>query len=181
MTPEQVRELKAEAAAVSQDARVLTKGQDAAALMKRPPSGGWSVGENLQHLILTADAMIPLAEQAIEELERGGRKSDRPAGVGLMGWLLIKSLESQGMKTKTTKPFEPVHVGDPLTVTDRFVETNARLETLISRATGLATSSVKVASPFNDKVKYNVYAALRIILAHARRHLRQARAAKLEA
>jgi hypothetical protein len=178
VTPEQGRKLKAQLADVSKDARALTEGMDAAALTRRPPNGGWGVAECVQHLILTADAMIPLAEQAIAELERDGRRSDRPAGVGVMGWLLIKSLESPGMKTKTTKPFEPAVVPDPLTMTDRFVETNTKLETLISRAEGLATTTVKVVSPFNARVKYNAYAALRIILVHARRHLRQAREAK---
>ncbi len=179
MTPEQARALAAEAEGVSKDARALTAGMDAAALMQRPAGGGWSVAENLQHLILTGQAMIPLAERAVEELERSGKKTTRASGLGLMGWLLVKSLEPPPrMKTKTTKPFEPVAVGDPLTVTERFVETNAKLDALISRATGLATTTVKVASPFNDKVKYNAYAALRIVLVHARRHLWQAREAK---
>jgi len=69
-------------------------------------------------------------------------------------------------------------VSDPLTLAERFIETNARLDALMIRASGLATATVKVASPFNAKVKYNVYAALRIVLVHARRHLWQARAAK---
>jgi len=179
MTPEQARDLKAEAVAVSKDARALTLGMDATSLMRKPASGGWGVAENLQHLVLTADEMLPLAEQAIEELERDGRKSDRPSGLGFLGWLLVKSLEPPPrMKSRTTRPFEPVVVGDLTTLTDRFIETNVRLEGLIARAEGFATASVKVASPFNAKVEYNVYAALRIVLVHARRHLWQARAAK---
>src|SRR5689334_17860083 len=175
MSPEQAHDLKAEVAAVSKDAKALTQGMDAAALMKRPASGGWGVAECLQHLVLTADAMLPLTEEAIGALERSGKKSDRKAGLGLMGWLLMKSLEPPPrMKMPTTKPFEPINVGDPLTVTERFLETNARLDTLIARAEGLDTASVRVASPFNAKVKYNAYAALRIVLAHARRHLWQA-------
>lgn len=179
MTPEQARELKAEVEAVSNAARSLTAGMDAVALMKRPPSGGWSVAENLQHLMLTAQAMVPLAERAVEELERTEKKATRPSGLGLMGWVLVKSLEPPPrMMTKTTKPFEPVLVDDPLSLTDRFIEANAKVDALISRATGLATSTVRVASPFNEKVKYNVYAALQIVLVHARRHLWQANAAK---
>lgn len=167
--------------AVSRDARALTEGMDAAALMKTPAGGGWGVAENLQHLILTAGAMLPRVEHAIEEMERGG-KATRASRLGLMGWMLVKALEPPPrMKSKTTKPFEPVAVSDPLTLTDRFVETNSRLEALITRASGLATGTAKVASPFNEKVKYNLYAALRIVLVHARRHLWQARVAKAAA
>jgi len=179
MTPEQARDLNAETELVSKEAKALTSGMEEAALMKRPPDGGWSVAEILQHLILTADAMLPLAENAIVDLELAGRKSSNRSGLGFMGWLLVKSLEPPPrMKTKTTKPFEPVAVTGPLTLVDRFVDTNTKLKGLIARATGLATTTVKVASPFNAAVKYNVYAALRIVLVHARRHLFQARLAK---
>ncbi len=182
MTPEQASALKSEAEAVAKEARALTDGMDAIALMKRPASGGWSVAENLQHLILTADAMLPLAETVISALERDGGKASRPCGLGLMGWLLTKSLEPPPrLKTRTAPPFEPVSVGDPLTLRDRFLERNANLGRLIARGTGLATDTVQVASPFNARVKYNAYAALRIVLVHARRHLWQAAKVKAAA
>jgi len=181
MTPDQARELRTELEVVSKEARAIAAGIDAAALMKRPTSGGWSVAEILQHLILTADAMIPLIERAISELECAGRKSTAPAGLGVMGWLLVKALEPPPrMKSKTSKPFEPVAVGDPQTLASRLSEKNAKLLTLIDRAEGLATTTVKIASPFNASVKYNVYAAFRITMVHARRHLWQAREARAE-
>lgn len=180
MTPDQARDLKAELEVVSKETRTAAEGIEATMLTRRPASGGWSVAEILQHLILTADAMLPLIEGALAKLEREGRKSTAPAGLGIMGWLLVKALEPPPrMKSKTSKPFEPVAVGDPQTLASRLAETNARLTAAIDRATGLATTTVKVASPFNASVKYNVYAALRITLVHARRHLWQARALRL--
>lgn len=179
MTPERARDLKAELDLISKDIRSLTSGMDAAALMKRPPGGGWSVGEILQHLILTADAMLPLIDAALTELERGGRKSASPSGLGIMGWLLYKALEPPPrMKSKTSKPFEPVAVGDPVALAEHLIAENAKLSALIDRGSGLATGTVKIASPFNASVKYNVYAAFRITLVHARRHLWQAREAR---
>jgi hypothetical protein len=179
MTPEQARDLKAEVAAVSKQALALTSGLDASALLESPAGGGWSVAENLQHLLLTADAMLPWAETALVELERGGRKAAGPSGLGLIGWLLIKALEPPPkMKVKTTKPFEPASVGDPSTLVTRLQEANSKLDALITRANGLATATVKVVSPFNANVKYNLYAAFRILLSHARRHLWQAEQAK---
>ena len=175
VTPEQARDLKSELAAVAREAQALTSGMDAAALMKRPSGGGWSVGENLQHLILTAAAMLPLAESAIVELERAGQRARGPSRLGFVGWLLVKSLEPPArMKSRTSQPFEPVSVKDPLALLGRLEEANAGLDALITRATGLATSAIKVVSPFNAGVKYNVYAALRIVLVHTRRHLFQA-------
>lgn len=178
MTPAQARDLKAELEVVSKEAQAVAEGIDAAMLTKRPGTGGWSVAEILQHLILTADAMLPLIEGALGQLEREGRKSTTPAGLGVMGWLLVKALEPPPrMKSKTSKPFEPVAFGDPQTLKTRLLETNARLAAAIDRATLLATTTVNVVSPFNASVKYNLYAAFRITLVHARRHLWQAREA----
>ncbi len=177
MTPAQARDLKAEIEVVSRESQAVVAGLDPAAMTKRPASGGWGVAEILQHLILTADAMIPLIDGALQDLELAGRRSTARAGLGVMGWLLVKALEPPPrMKSKTSKPFEPVAFGDPLTLVGSLLEKNARLLALIDRAEGLATTTVKVASPFNASVKYTVYAAFRITLAHARRHLWQARA-----
>lgn len=182
MTPDQARDLKAELEVVSREARSVVAGLESAALTKRPADGGWSVAEILQHLILTADAMLPLIEGALAQLQREGRKSTATSGLGLMGWLLVKALEPPPrMKSKTSKPFEPVTFGDPLTLAGQLIERNARLGAAIDRAQGLATTAAKIASPFNASVKYNVYAALRITLVHARRHLWQARALRQNA
>lgn len=143
--------------------------------MNRPGKEAWSVAEGLEHLVLTADAMLPLAEEAVAELERGGHRSSRPAGLGFMGWLLVNALEPPPrMKSRTTKPFEPLDVPDPAGVAERFAGTNERLEALVMRSTGLDTAKARVVSPFNAKIHYNLYAAVRILLAHARRHLFQA-------
>lgn len=179
MTPGQARELSAEAQAVSKRARDLAAGMDATTLLRRPPVGGWSVAENVQHLILTAGAMLPLAEGAVVELERRGAKTHAPSSLGLMGFLLVKSMEPPSrMKSKTTPSFEPASVGDASTLFDRFQATIQTLESVVARATGLPTAKVKVASPFNPRIKYNLYAALRIVLAHTRRHLWQAEEVK---
>ena len=182
MTPEQARDLRSELESISKETRAVAEGALAATLTKRPPGGGWSVAEILQHLILTADAMLPRLEKAVVELELQNRKADGPAGLGVMGWLLVKALEPPPrMKSKTSKPFEPVQVDDPLGLPERLVERNAKLDALIARASGLATGTVKIASPFDERVRYNAYAAFRITLAHARRHLWQAREARAAA
>lgn len=182
MTHEQARGLSAELAAVSKQARALVSGLNSAALTERPPNGGWSVAENLQHLLLTADAMLPRAATAVARLEAESRKAKTPSGVGLMGWLLLKALEPPArMKSKTAQPFEPLSVGDPSTLLERLEAANQQLGRLIVRADGLAASTVKVVSPFNAKVTYNLYAAFRIMLCHSRRHLWQAEQVKIGA
>ncbi|MBP6702487.1 MAG: DinB family protein [Vicinamibacteria bacterium] len=179
MTPEQARLMKEELHGVDKEIRSITEGLDATGLRKRPGPSSWSVAENLEHLILTAEVMMPLIDDAVAKLERAGGKASRPSGLGFMGWMLLKALEPPPrMKSRTSKPFEPQATGDPLTLADRLRATNVKLGALIDRADGLATGTVKIASPFDARVKYNAYAALRITLVHARRHLWQARQAR---
>lgn len=179
MTPEQASDLRAEVDLVSRETLALVTGMDEATLVRRPASGGWSVAEILQHLILTAEAMQPRVEVAISGLERAGRRSAARSGLGVMGWLLVKALEPPPrMKSRTSAPFEPLDLRDPQALAGCLIESNARLAVMIARATGLATTAASIASPFDARVKYNVYAALRITLVHARRHLWQAREAK---
>lgn len=179
MTPEQTRDLKAELDALSRRAQRLFTAMDAPALLKAPANSGWSVAENLQHLILTADAMLPVAEAAVTVLEGEARRAAGPSGLGFMGWLLVKALEPPSrMKSRTAMRFEPVSVGDPSRLLARLRARNDSLEVLMTRATGLATSTVTVVSPFNANVRYNLYAAFRIVVCHTRRHLWQAEQVK---
>ena len=123
--------------------------------------------------------MEPLIETAIADLQHDSKTATKPSGLGFMGWMLIKALEPpRRMKSKTAPPFEPLVVGDPLTLMHRLQEANDRFESLVTKATGLATTKATVTSPFNAKVKYNVYAAFRIAVTHLRRHLEQAKEAK---
>ena len=179
MTPDQANDLKAELESATKQAEGLTAGMSAEDLMRPPAGGGWSVGENLQHLLLTSAAMLPLAEAAIKEVEATGARATGPTGLGMMGWLLAKTLEPPArMKTRTGQAFEPVAVAHPEELLPQLLEEHAKLATLVDRASGLATQKTRIVSPFNANVKYNLYAAFRIMLAHTRRHLWQAEQVK---
>lgn len=174
MTAEQANSLLIEIDAVLSEARGLVQRKHAQ-LTVRQATGGWSVGENIQHLIQTADAMLPLMETGIRELETNGKKATGKTGLGFMGWLLVKMIEPPSrFKVPTTAPFEPLHVPPAAQLLERFDACHERLRALVERAKGRATSTVTVVSPFNAQAKYNLYAAMRIMLAHDRRHLAQA-------
>ena len=49
-----------------------------------------------------------------------------------------------------------------------------KIAELIHEAHDLDLRRVKIVSPFDKRVKYNVYSAFRILIAHQRRHLWQA-------
>jgi hypothetical protein len=79
---------------------------------------------------------------------------------------------------KTPDPFVPATIEPKASVLAEFDGYQRRLVELLAEANGLALSRIKIRSPFNASVRYNVYSAFRIIAAHERRHLWQAEQAR---
>jgi DinB superfamily len=96
----------------------------------------------------------------------------------LTGWLLSRSLEPNSrFKIKTPPRFEPVNVPPRARAIADFAQRQDELSLLLREASGLDLRRVKVASPFNPKLKYNLYSCFSVLAAHERRHLTQAEAA----
>jgi hypothetical protein len=176
MTPRQFESLEGEFHSASRDAEVLTR--PSRSLTRRPPSGGWSAAECLQHLNLTAVAMRALLEPVIARVIAKGARSDSPGRLGFMGWMLVKVLEPPArMKSTTTAPFVPGAIEQPERLGPVLVAENERFIELARRSVGFDLGPERVESPFRAGVFYSPYAALRIIAVHERRHLWQARQA----
>jgi hypothetical protein len=148
---------------------------------RRPGAGRWSPIECVAHLNLTASAMLPLVRDGIERARALGRPGPRRYRRDLMGWLLARGLSTPGrFKSKTTPAFVPpsgVRVPDVL---DEFGRLQAEQIACARESDGLPVDRVKVASPFNARVRYSVYSALALAAVHEHRHLWQAEQARLE-
>ena len=59
-------------------------------------------------------------------------------------------------------------------VLERFDYLQGELLVRIDRAEGLPLEQLRIASPFNARLKYNLYSAFRLLPVHQRRHLWQA-------
>ena len=70
--------------------------------------------------------------------------------------------------------FTPLTV-DPMPDTlERFDYLQQEVQVRIDRSAGLALDRLRVVSPFDSRIKYNLYAAFCLLAAHQRRHLWQA-------
>jgi hypothetical protein len=156
-------------------ARALCQGLDAGAWARRPAPEQWSIGECVMHLNLTSERFVPLLDEAIRNLR--ARKLERPGPYsrGLIGWAMVKYLEPPyKMKTKTAGEFAPAAVEPMYETLERFDYLQQELQVRIDRSAGLAVDRVRLASPFDARIKYNLYAAFCLIASHQRRHLWQA-------
>ena len=181
-----VTELAPQLAIVKQDllfarerARGLCMHLPEGAFATRPAPDMWSIGECLTHLNITSERFIPLLDQALRDLRSRNLVGQGPFGRGLIGWALARFLEPPyRMKTKTTPAFVPARVEPMHEVLERFDYLQLEVQARVDRSAGLALDRVRIVSPFDGRVKYNLLAAFCILTAHQRRHLWQAERVK---
>ena len=138
----------------------------------------WSVAECLVHLNLTSEAYLPLLQHAITRGREQRQQSDGTYRYDFTGLLLRWFIEPPvriGVKTKP--PFVPTGPAVKEKVQAEFVAFEEQLEAQLAEANGLDLTALKVLSPFSARIRYNVFSAFKILAAHQRRHLWQARRA----
>jgi len=120
--------------------------------------------------------MLPGIREAVEAAPASS--SARPTfKMDLPGRLLAWSLEPPVLiKLKAPKLAEPLECSGPEPALQEFEQLHNELIQLVHASAGKQIDRQKMKSPFAN-MHYNAYAAFRIIAAHDRRHLWQARKA----
>lgn len=174
LQPELVR-LKQELLDARERARKVTEGLPATAWGTRPASGGWSIGECLMHLNITSERYVPLLDDALRTIRSRGLLADGTLRRDFVGYVMSRFLEPPvRMKVPTTPAFVPGQIEPMPEVLERFDYLQQELLVRLERGAGLALDRQRIASPFNTRVRYNLYAAFCVLTAHQRRHLWQA-------
>ncbi len=150
-------------------------GTPADAFERRPAPESWSAAECVRHLSLTTTAYLPMidAALALADVRDVGptHRYRRDLFGALLTWLLEPPFRS---KTKTAAQFVPLTAGDPASVVGEFELLQREFALRVERCAGRDLARKRLVSPFNASVKYNLYSALTIMMAHERRHLWQA-------
>lgn len=153
----------------------LVQSTDARLFTVRPDPSSWSAAECLSHLSISTDMFLPVLQNALDDARRRGLTTGRTPKMDLLGRILRWFLEPPiRRRVKTAAPFVPRSVRAKAEAFGEFATLQARLTELLHAARGVDLSNVKIVSPFDKRVKYNLYSAFRIIVAHQRRHLWQA-------
>jgi hypothetical protein len=142
---------------------------------QRPAPGRWSPAECVAHLNLTSRAFLPLLAAGLREaLARPGQPA-APYRRDAIGWLLWKVVApSGGLRTSTVRAFVPTGQEPVPALLTEFERLQAEVIAGVRQADGLPIADVKIVSPFDERVKYNLYAALTLVPRHQHRHLLQA-------
>lgn len=172
---QQLEEIVAEFESASVRLRELGRRLAPTQWSRRPAPESWSPAESVAHLNLTAIAMVPLIRQGLEEARRLQRSPGARYRRDIVGWLLWRSISTPGrFKAKTTPAFVPSGDRPVEEITAEFDRLQADQIAVTRQAEGLPIDRVKIVSPFNARVRYNVFSALSILSRHQHRHLWQA-------
>ena len=178
MTREQADALAAEFGAVSEDARRLAAEFTPRELSQPPAPGAWSAADNLMHLAMASQALVPRMTRTLGKLADAGKRTDGRSRADWLGRLYARWLEPPvRLKVSAPKPFVPPVGMASEDALRTFLAEQDRVLALVEQSVGLDLAARKVPSPASRYVKYNVYSAFRIVTAHERRHLWQARRA----
>jgi hypothetical protein len=162
--------------AIRLDARDLTAGMTAEQFNWRPSPRRWSVGQCLEHLILTARIYPEPIERMIREAREREARRDAPYRDGLIARWLVHSMEPPpGLRVRSPRRVEPSHDLDASAVPRTFDELHGRLAALMVAADGVSLVHARMTSPFLPLLKLTLGQVFAVNLAHARRHLWQAR------
>lgn len=174
----QLGKLKRELTSISEQARELAAELSEAEFRAAPAARRWSVAECLDHLRITADAYLPTLREAIAEGRLRGITGDGPYRADLLGRLLVWLMEPPVfLRSRTPAGFVPRELPSRNEVLGAFLESQQELIGCVEDAAGLDLARLRVRSPFDSRFHYSLYSAFRLLGAHERRHLWQAKQA----
>jgi hypothetical protein len=155
---------------IKEHARQVTGELSTEQMKWRPAAKSWSVGECLEHLIISADLYYDRIEPLLENAQR--TDTPQPWRSSVMGRLLIKSVTTS-RRLKQPKRFRPPP--EPRTdLLDAFLKSQDRLSELIRKADGVNLTKTRLSSPVSRVFRLNLGDCFAVLVLHAKRHLRQA-------
>jgi hypothetical protein len=159
--------------ASDQRATALARGLTAEQLNWRPSVASWSIGQCLQHLLVTNEVYLSPMASALAGQTHSPIQEITPGWFGR--WFIRNYIEpSPATKhAKAPQKIAPAQHIEPAVI-DKFVRSNEQVRDLIRRASAYDVNRVRFKNPFIPLLRFTVGTGLLIITTHERRHLLQA-------
>lgn len=142
---------------------------------QKPDSNTWSIGQIINHLIITNESYYPV----IESVQQGSYKIPLIGKIGFMvdflGNFVLKTVQPDAKrKSKTFKIWEPSSSDIREDIIERFKNHQSDLKKVISGSDDLLERKTVISSPVNRNFVYKLETAFDILVAHEQRHYNQA-------
>jgi hypothetical protein len=166
----------AELEAIAADAQATFGPLAPSQLNWRPEPARWSVAQCIDHLIKANAEMVDAAAGALGRGQPRTLWQRLPLWPRVLGRMLIRS-QSPGASGRYTapRPAQPTATAIDPAIVGRFIGQQRDLLVKARALDAAAAARTIMVSPFAKVVTYSVLDGWRLIVAHERRHLEQAR------
>ena len=134
---------------------------------------GWSLGQLLEHLVLSADSYFARVRGRIFDPHAVHTGLDMEADwePSLMGWMLVKRLHSP-RALPAPRIFAPGPAPRPA-VFNAFLQRQTTFTYLLRSSAALYWNKVRATSPVSPMIRLNLGDVFTILMVHAQRHIGQ--------
>lgn len=150
-------------------------------LNKKPSPNSWSATECFQHLLYTDGEYLKHFNKIVEKSQQSaGDNSFNHSAIhsfkhSFWGKLILYFVNPKTkMKSKTTKAFNPSYSQVEPDVVQKYLLQHGQIEGVFGKMRNLDLKNLKMPSPINEKIKYNLGDAIKILILHDQRHIQQA-------
>jgi hypothetical protein len=142
----------------------------------RPGLNRWSVAQCFVHLLMTNELMFRASEDALKGTAPASLWRRLPFLPRIFGPMLIRSQSPTSARKFVASPnAQPATSDIPADVVHRFVDQQRHAVSLVERLDEPSAARAIMTSPFAKVVTYSVLDGWRLVVAHDRRHMEQAR------
>ena len=140
--------------------------------MRRPPAtGGWSIAEVLEHLIVSADSYLEMLRPVVARKDGARVEGTAVWKPTIMGGLLASSLRNE-RKLPAPAIYKPGPNPRPEVLAE-FLRRQEEVGRLIADAGDMDWRRVRLRSPVLNWLRMNLGDALTVLVVHAQRHAAQ--------
>lgn len=134
----------------------------------RPPDGGWSIAQVIEHLIISDSLYLP----ELREVVAKGKPGSAEWKPTMTGGFIIRSLQpTSTRRTPAPRVFRPAE--PRADVVDACIQVKEELANLMAGAKGVDLRRNKLHSPVSKLIRINLGDAFMILTVHTQRHLQQ--------
>jgi hypothetical protein len=141
----------------------------------KPTAKSWSIGQCLEHLIITNEKEFPAIEDALKENYKNPFWSNIPLLPKFFGSLLVYLFKPENKrKLKAPKSFQPSQSGVSEDIVADFAAHQQKFARLIEQSKRLNVRKTKIVSSVTGFITYNLFDSFLHLVVHERRHFNQA-------
>ena len=173
--PDDLQRLVQAIADCEREAASLVAGLDAGDI-RRPPAGGWSVAECLDHVAAANRVYLAAMRPSAERARRHGRLRRGPARPGLIGAWFVRTMEPPVTRPmQNPKQIQPRSQPPLADAYGSLLASHVEFRAFLDQVADLDLAHIHFPNPFVRGVRFSLATGVHVIPAHERRHLWQAR------